>query len=532
MNWIARETNRYWMDIAGSHDGTKLVAVAYQGQIYTSTDSGATWTARENNRQWTRVASSSDGTKLVAVVDGGQIYTSTDSGVSWTPRESNRMWNGVASSSDGTKLVAVVWEGQIYTSTNGGISWIEGPAYTSNRKWWDVTSNGDGTQLAAASLGNNNLAGSPTESIWMSYDGGVTWSLKAHSSLWNSIASSNDGSKLIAADRSDGNQSIWTSHNYGEIWTRRLVNNDGQWFNVAMSDDGTKLVAASQNGRIYTSTDSGITWTQSENQRFWRSAISNIDGSKLVAVVGGTPTVNSGNGFFGEGGQIYTNYSIDPNPSLTPTPSVTTTPTPTTTAALTPPSNSCDKKIIKLYIPVNDISPNNIRASSIQLKLGGNNCCGFSNIVNIPIPPAPPPPPIPEPDVCMPDNLDLYGYTAIVSYDPVNCTAGHVCNRAIFDFYIDNTLIGTANLNNLDTGGYKESVFVINEHIITTGSTSIRLDCALTACHNGIGRVVIKDPQNNIALALCLPNDVAVGSLLCPTPTPTPTPTTTSTPTN
>jgi hypothetical protein len=199
------------------------------------------------------------------------------------------------------------------------------------------------------------------------------------------------------------------------------------------------------------------------------------------------------------------------------------------TMTFLPLSNNCDKKIIKLYIPVNDISPNNIRASTIQLKLGGNNCCGFSNVVNIAIPPVPPPPPTPEPDVCIPDNLDLYGYTAIVSYDPVNCTAGHVCNRAIFDFYIDNTLIGRANLNNLDTGGYKESVFVINEHIITTGSTSIRLDCALAACHNGIGRVVIKDPQNNIALALCLPNDVAVGSLLCPTPTPTITPNTTPT---
>ena len=146
------------------------------------------------------------------------------------------------------------------------------------------------------------------------------------------------------------------------------------------------------------------------------------------------------------------------------------------TMTFLPLSNNCDKKIIKLYIPVNDISPNNIRASTIQLKLGGNNCCGFSNVVNIAIPPAPPPPPIPGPEVCIPDNLDLYGYTAIVSYDPVNCTAGHVCNRAIFDFYIDNTLIGRANLNNLDTGGYKESVFVINEHIITTGSTSIRLD--------------------------------------------------------
>ena len=76
------------------------------------------WTPRDSNRNWISVASSSDGTKLVAVAaSGGQIYTSTDSGVNWTARESSRDWRSVASSSDGGKLVAVVSGGQIYTST-------------------------------------------------------------------------------------------------------------------------------------------------------------------------------------------------------------------------------------------------------------------------------------------------------------------------------------------------------------------------------------------------------------------------------
>jgi hypothetical protein len=35
-----------------------------------------TWTPRENNRKWTSVASSSDGSKLVAAAYEGQIYTS------------------------------------------------------------------------------------------------------------------------------------------------------------------------------------------------------------------------------------------------------------------------------------------------------------------------------------------------------------------------------------------------------------------------------------------------------------------------
>jgi photosystem II stability/assembly factor-like uncharacterized protein len=100
------DSNRFGGSVASSSDGTKLVAVALGGQIYTSADSGVSWTAREtdSSRYWQSVASSSDGTKLVAVVELGYIYTSTDSGLTWTARASSRNWLAVASSSDGTKL--------------------------------------------------------------------------------------------------------------------------------------------------------------------------------------------------------------------------------------------------------------------------------------------------------------------------------------------------------------------------------------------------------------------------------------------
>ncbi len=37
--WTPRESNRYWFSIASSADGTKLVAVVFRGQIYTSSPS-------------------------------------------------------------------------------------------------------------------------------------------------------------------------------------------------------------------------------------------------------------------------------------------------------------------------------------------------------------------------------------------------------------------------------------------------------------------------------------------------------------
>ena len=50
-----------------------------------ATAAGATWTARASGSlNWRTIAASADGTKLAAVVFGGQIYTSTDSGVTWT----------------------------------------------------------------------------------------------------------------------------------------------------------------------------------------------------------------------------------------------------------------------------------------------------------------------------------------------------------------------------------------------------------------------------------------------------------------
>lgn len=193
--WIPRDSARDWTAVASSDDGTKLVAVAYGGQIYTSTDSGVSWTPRESNRNWQAVASSLDGTKLVAAGFNEQIYTSTDSGVSWTAREASRDWRSVASSADGTKLVAVASSDQIYTSTDSGVTWI---ARDPIRFWVSVASSADGTKLVAGTEGQ----------IYTSTDSGLSWTPQGINRVWMSIASSADGTKLVAVDR---NGQIYTS---------------------------------------------------------------------------------------------------------------------------------------------------------------------------------------------------------------------------------------------------------------------------------------------------------------------------------
>jgi hypothetical protein len=64
------------------------------------------------------------------------------------------------------------------------------------------------------------------------------------------------------------------------------------WFSVASSSDGTKLVAVaggpSGSGPIYVSTDSGSTWVQpAAPNGAWYSCASSASGNKLVAAMFG-----------------------------------------------------------------------------------------------------------------------------------------------------------------------------------------------------------------------------------------------------
>lgn len=148
----------------------------------------------------------------------------------------------------------------------GGLVWT---ARDSSRYWNSVASSSDGTKLVAA-VSNGQL--------YTSTDSGVTWTARESSRNWRFVASSADGTKLVAVVY-DGQ--IHTSTDSGITWTAR----EGRrlWYSVASSADGTKLVAGIYNGQLYTSTDSGVTWTARENSRYWYSIASSADGTKLVA---------------------------------------------------------------------------------------------------------------------------------------------------------------------------------------------------------------------------------------------------------
>jgi len=188
--------------------------------------------------------------------------------------------------------------GQSILTGNLGLLGTSWTAHESARAWSAVASSADGSKLVA--VVSSGL-------IYTSSDTGLSWTPRSGAGVrnWSGVASSADGDKLVAVvgiPNGHGGQ-IYTSTDAGLTWTPRATNRS--WASVASSSDGSKLVAVVSSGLIYTSTDSGVSWTPRESSRDWTSVASSSDGVKLVATVSGN-----------SGGQIYT--STDSGVTWTP----------------------------------------------------------------------------------------------------------------------------------------------------------------------------------------------------------------------
>lgn len=220
---------------------------------------------------------------VIAIVLSVFIFPRLAPAQTWTQTgmTNTSFWRSISCSADGSRLVAlsgsIPYAQGIYTSADSGATW------TSNNvpavEWWSVASSADGTKLIAAA----SYSGS---GIFTSTNSGATWvSNSVPGSGWFSVASSADGTKLVAV--AGGGQAlgpICTTTNSGGNWTSNQVP-PNYWMSVASSADGARLVALAVNN-YYTSTNSGSTWVSNGIPSVtWGSVASSADGTKLVAAV-------------------------------------------------------------------------------------------------------------------------------------------------------------------------------------------------------------------------------------------------------
>ena len=287
--WSKRDAagSQNWSSIAGSTDGSKLVAAAWGGKIHTSSDAGANWTEHPGagDRNWLAVASSADGNKLAALYDwGGYIFTSSDAGANWTARgvPGSHNWTAIASSADGNRLVAVAKDSTVFTSSDAGITWTA-QANSGSRKWSAVASSADGNKLVATATGGR---------IYTSANAGATWTERAADGLhnWTAVTISDDGQKLSAT--AGGGGYIYSSNDGGATWVAQTSAGVPNWSAVASSADGSKIAAAAYGGAIYTTANNAPVGPSEEEQKVTaaEAAVANAESTRRPSDVAAAKT--------------------------------------------------------------------------------------------------------------------------------------------------------------------------------------------------------------------------------------------------
>ncbi|MES2598963.1 MAG: hypothetical protein V4662_26765 [Verrucomicrobiota bacterium] len=215
--------------------------------------------------------------KIAAVVDGGMLWLSNDGGSTWTASltAGTRNWKSTAVSTDGRSIVA-----------------LESNVTERTYFWGDVYYIYD-------------------SHVWLSKDGGATWSRKNTEAIGRSKITLSPGGRKIAVAGVGG---VWISADEGATWTKRVIPLEGilaagkvasftiitigtpvqTWSDVTYSNDGSRLwVVGAAHGsmaghNLWVTDDDGATWSERPNPSFvfYGDMAVSADGSQVLMMPG------------------------------------------------------------------------------------------------------------------------------------------------------------------------------------------------------------------------------------------------------
>jgi hypothetical protein len=283
--WTERQPNGdvdgNWSCCCADYDGSVFIVGENTGEIFISRNAGRTWDSSGGYAYtpWTLVACDNDGSFTMMVASAGNyeiIYTSADSWGTWRISQSAGPYYGIACDSDGSNLINCN-QFQVYTSSDYGVNWTERhPAGgTTDRYWSSVASSSDGSFLVATCRKTDNT-GDPAYGgrIYTSSDGGANWTERRPDGdvdyAWGSSACSADGSFIVV-----GASAFWpytlrsrlyTSSDYGATWTERRPAGDANrsWGGISVDAAGKKILVTDYFDVVkgYYSVDSGVIWIE------------------------------------------------------------------------------------------------------------------------------------------------------------------------------------------------------------------------------------------------------------------------------
>ncbi len=232
-------------------DGTDLLTAGGPGELFRSTDGGATWTlllgALPVDASVLQLVSDYYGTWFAS--DGYHIWRSADGGFTWADAGTGgAFWNAQLHMFDGTPWMIAAGpgtQGDVYRWSNAG-------------QQWSLVTTPESPQSLLVE-GDFILAGNATAydpRIMRSFDGGATWeSSDPNLPLlgFDDFARSGDAIVAISAF-----QEVWRSYDNGESWTRTVA--PGTLSPRQLDVVGGELFMFEYNGKLRRSVDQGASW--------------------------------------------------------------------------------------------------------------------------------------------------------------------------------------------------------------------------------------------------------------------------------
>jgi hypothetical protein len=169
-----------------------------------------------------------------------------------------------------------------------GIPYIYKPS-AGNKYWQGIAISADGTKMVANTTGPGVVS--------RSTDSGDTWSdLNLGVVIdWKSVVMSADGTKIVVGSAYGD---IYTSTNSGSTWTKQNSAPSGSLYNLSCSVDASKIISILYVDiiRVYVSTDSGVTWTDRTPSSVINGVTSTPSGGKPIVSLDGSTMIVPGGG--------------------------------------------------------------------------------------------------------------------------------------------------------------------------------------------------------------------------------------------
>jgi photosystem II stability/assembly factor-like uncharacterized protein len=285
---------------------------------------------KSTTKGWSCGAINATGLVILAAENAGRVYITTDGGSSWTETQpkgaADGNWYSCAIDDDGSHMIIAEFPGKLYVSTNSGSSWSEvTPAGAGSKDWGAVCCDSDGSVMCAAEI-------TYTGALYVSTDSGSSWSAAKYppggttQGKYYGLDCDSDGSVIVVCDYTPSYVAasrgrVWISTDTGSSWTESRPDGDTNymWADVACDADGSHFIACAQEkrydangGRAYISTNSGSSWSEvrpaGDVSKHWGFCAINLDGSMQMLAVG--ITASSASAY---AGRIYSSVDTGAN---------------------------------------------------------------------------------------------------------------------------------------------------------------------------------------------------------------------------